>query len=76
MPVAEQSAALLHLAAAGVRAASGDPFWISPPETAHIRLTTSTIDPHADPLAGTLDLTELADLVAEATHAGTWSGHR
>ncbi len=29
VPVAEQGAALLHLAAAGVRAASGDPFWIS-----------------------------------------------
>ena len=35
VPVAEQGAALLHLAAAGVRAASGDPFWISTPDRPH-----------------------------------------
>ncbi|MGC4109629.1 MAG: aminotransferase class I/II-fold pyridoxal phosphate-dependent enzyme [Nocardioides sp.] len=67
VPVAEQGAALLHLAAAGVRAASGDPFWISPPATDHIRLTTSSVKEMTEPLA---------DLVAEAARAGTWSGHR
>jgi DNA-binding transcriptional MocR family regulator len=68
VPVAEQGAALLHLAAAGVRAASGDPFWISPPETDHIRITTSAIDDaHHN---------GLADVIAEAARAGTWSGHR
>jgi DNA-binding transcriptional MocR family regulator len=71
VPVAEQGAALLHLAAAGVRAASGDPFWISPPDSDHIRITTSSIDADSEP-----DLAELADLVADAARAGTWSGHR
>jgi DNA-binding transcriptional MocR family regulator len=66
VPVAEQGAALLHLAAAGVRAASGDPFWISTPRSHHIRITTSAIDAADD----------LADLVAEAARAGTWAGHR
>jgi DNA-binding transcriptional MocR family regulator len=69
VPVAEQSAALLHLAAAGVRAASGDPFWISAPSADHIRITTSTLDEHTG-------LAELADLLAEAARAGMWSGHR
>jgi DNA-binding transcriptional MocR family regulator len=68
IPVTEQGAALLHLAAAGVRAASGDPFWISPPDTDHIRITTSSID--ASHHEG------LAELVAEAARAGTWAGHR
>jgi len=72
VPVADQGAALLHLAAAGVRAASGDPFWIKAPDAAHIRITTSSVDhqpsgPHLD---------EIADLVADASRAGTWSGHR
>jgi DNA-binding transcriptional MocR family regulator len=72
VPVDDQGAALVHLAAAGVRAASGDPFWISPPDTDHIRITTSSVDhqPDAPPLE------ELADLVADAARAGTWSGHR
>ena len=72
VPVADQGAALLHLAAAGVRAASGDPFWISAPDTDYIRITTASVDhqpdrPHLD---------EIADLVADAARAGTWSGHR
>jgi DNA-binding transcriptional MocR family regulator len=67
VPVADQGAALLHLAAAGVRAASGDPFWISAPASDHIRITTSSIDGSPEPLA---------DLVAEAASAGTWAGHR
>jgi DNA-binding transcriptional MocR family regulator len=67
VPVAEQGAALLHLAAAGVRAASGDPFWISPPDSDHIRITTSSINGSHD---------GLADLVADAARAGTWAGHR
>jgi hypothetical protein len=54
-----------------VRAASGDPFWISPPDSDHIRITTSSIDADSEP-----DLAELADLVADAARAGTWSGHR
>jgi DNA-binding transcriptional MocR family regulator len=72
VPVAEQGAALLHLAAAGVRAASGDPFWISPPDADHIRITTSSIDHQP----GQPTLEELADLVAAAARAGSWSGHR
>jgi DNA-binding transcriptional MocR family regulator len=67
VPVAEQGAALLHLAAGGVRAASGDPFWISNPATDHIRITTATLDGGYD---------ELAALVAGAARAGSWSGHR
>jgi DNA-binding transcriptional MocR family regulator len=67
VPVADQSAALLHLAAAGVRAASGDPFWITPRGEAHLRITTSSIDGGYD---------DLARLVAAAAHAGSWSGHR
>jgi DNA-binding transcriptional MocR family regulator len=67
VPVADQSAALLHLAAAGVRAASGDPFWVTSPREAHIRITTASID------GGYADL---AALVAGAARAGSWSGHR
>ena len=67
VPVADQTAALLHLAGAGVRAASGDPFWISPAAESHIRVTTASIDVGHD---------ELAALVAAAAHAGSWSGHR
>ena len=67
VPVAEQGAALLHLAAAGVRAASGDPFWISPPEVDHIRITTATVDRGYD---------ELAEVVGAAAGVGTWSGLR
>jgi DNA-binding transcriptional MocR family regulator len=67
VPVADQSAALLHLAVAGVRAASGDPFWISPPEAAHIRVTTASVVDGYD---------DLASLVATASRAGSWGGHR
>ena len=67
VPVADQTAALLHLAGAGVRAASGDPFWITPPAASHIRITTASIGDGYD---------ELAALVAAAAHAGSWSGHR
>jgi DNA-binding transcriptional MocR family regulator len=70
VPVADQGAALLHLAVAGVRAASGDPFWIRPPATHHIRITTASIDPDPGSLGN------LADLVAASASAGTWSGHR
>jgi DNA-binding transcriptional MocR family regulator len=73
VPVAEQGAALLHLAADGVRAASGDPFWISNPGSDHIRITTATIDVESD---SPDSLASLADLVATAARAGTWSGHR
>jgi hypothetical protein len=79
VPVAEQGAALLHLAAAGVRAASGDPFWISTPEVDHIRITTSSIGEGADrdhPDGDHPGLSDLADLVADAARAGTWAGHR
>jgi DNA-binding transcriptional MocR family regulator len=74
VPVADQGAALLHLAAAGIRAASGDAFWISPPGSDHIRVTTSTID--GDHRPDRPDLPELADLIADAARAGTWAGHR
>ena len=67
VPVADQSAALLHLATAGVRAASGDAFWISPPGESHIRITTASIAAGYD---------DLAVLVAAAARAGSWSGHR
>ena len=67
VPVADQSAALLHLAAAGVRAASGDPFWITPPPEPHIRITTASIVDGYD---------DLAALVAAAARAGSWAGHR
>ena len=75
---------MLHLAAAGVRAASGDPFWISTPDADHIRITTSSIDDdparhHPDSEHPDHDhpgLTDLADLVADAARAGTWAGHR
>jgi DNA-binding transcriptional MocR family regulator len=74
VPVAEQGAALLHLAAAGVRAASGDPFWISAPTSDHVRITTASIDGGVDGVDGGID--DLADLVAGAARAGTWSGQR
>jgi DNA-binding transcriptional MocR family regulator len=74
VPVAEQGAALLHLAASGVRAASGDPFWISSPGSDHIRITTSSIEPRHP--ADQPDLAQLADLVAAAARAGTWAGQR
>ncbi len=67
VPVAEQGAALVHLAAAGVRAASGDPFWITPPGSDHIRITTSSLNGSHE---------GVADLVADAARAGTWAGHR
>jgi DNA-binding transcriptional MocR family regulator len=81
VPVADQAAALLHLAAAGIRAASGDPFWISTPGSHHIRITTSSIDVEPADDTGTRQpplarLAQLADLVAEAARAGTWAGHR
>jgi DNA-binding transcriptional MocR family regulator len=91
VPVAEPGAALLHLAAAGVRAASGEPFWISSPPDHHIRITTSSIDisslrsssvdmsrtgSDAAPRSHHATLGDLADLVAEAARAGTWAGHR
>jgi DNA-binding transcriptional MocR family regulator len=81
VPVAEPGAALLHLAAAGVRAASGEPFWISSPPGHHIRITTSSIcapevGSAADMEPGHPSVWDLADLVAQAAHAGTWSGHR
>ena len=57
---------------AGVRAASGDPLWISAPDADHIRITTSSIDHQPDQPS----LEDFADLVAEAARAGTWSGHR
>jgi DNA-binding transcriptional MocR family regulator len=67
VPVADQGAALLHLASSGVRAAGGDPFWISTPQTDQIRITTSSIHEGYD---------ELAAVVAESARAGTWAGHR
>ena len=74
VPVAEQGAALLHLAAAGIRAASGDPFWISSAASDHIRITTATLDGDAHP--DLPDLATLADLIAAAARAGTSAGHR
>jgi hypothetical protein len=50
-----------------VRAAGGDPFWISTPQTDQIRITTSSIHEGYD---------ELAAVVAESARAGTWAGHR
>jgi DNA-binding transcriptional MocR family regulator len=77
VPVAEQGAALLHLAAAGVRAASGDPFWISTPRSDHIRITTSSVDGHPHPdHPDHPGIPELADLIAAAARAGTWAGQR
>jgi DNA-binding transcriptional MocR family regulator len=64
--VSDLAAGLLHLAAAGVRAASGDPFWIVPDDP-YIRITTASIETGQD---------ELAALFADAARAGSWSGHR
>jgi DNA-binding transcriptional MocR family regulator len=66
VPVADQGAALLHLASVGVRAAGGDPFWISTPPSAHIRVTTASVDPDDG----------LADAIAASARAGTWAGLR
>jgi DNA-binding transcriptional MocR family regulator len=75
VPVSDQGAALLHLAAAGVRAAGGDPFWLTAPATDYIRITTSTIDGSIDG-SDRPGRDDLAGLVADAARAGTWSGHR
>lgn len=52
LPVHDERAALLHLAAAGVRVAGGTPFFPGAPTSPHLRITSGLVDPeHAAEVA-------------------------
>ncbi|MEO5665573.1 MAG: aminotransferase class I/II-fold pyridoxal phosphate-dependent enzyme [Nocardioides sp.] len=55
LPVLDERAALLHLAAEGIRVAGGTPFFPSDTSTPHIRITSGLVDPeHAAEVAAAL----------------------
>ena len=55
MPVRDERAALLHLAAEGIRVAGGTPFFPGPASPPHIRVTSGLVDPeHAAEVAAAL----------------------
>jgi len=63
LPVADERAALLHLAAAGIRAAAGSAFLVGDLEVApHVRVTTGLVTPDR--------AAEVAAALAGAAHAG------
>jgi aspartate/methionine/tyrosine aminotransferase len=70
VPVRDESAAVLRLASQGIAVTPGSPFSVGKvtgPE-GHVRVTTGLVrERHA----------ELADVIAEAANAGTWTAqHR
>lgn len=55
LPVLDERAALLHLAAEGIRVAGGSPFFPGDARTPHIRVTSGLVDPeHASEVAAAL----------------------
>ncbi|KRB76314.1 GntR family transcriptional regulator [Nocardioides sp. Root190] len=63
LPVRDERAALVHLSAAGIRVAGGDPFLAGERDgTAYIRVTTGLVSPD--------DASEVAAALAEAVRAG------
>jgi DNA-binding transcriptional MocR family regulator len=67
LPVADESAALVRLASRGIGAAAGRPFASSENPQPHLRITVGLIaDHHA----------ELAQELAAAARAGSWTGPR
>ncbi|GAA3732028.1 aminotransferase class I/II-fold pyridoxal phosphate-dependent enzyme [Streptomyces tremellae] len=64
MPVADESAALVTLAARGITVSPGTRFVFTPAQPAHVRVAVSRLT--EDPAA----LDEIADLLAHAAHAG------
>lgn len=69
VPVADETAAVVRLAARGIGVAQGSPFWLDggPP---HVRLTSGLFAGVGD------DLERLADEVAAAARVGAWSARR
>ena len=61
LPVHDEKAALLHLAAAGIRVAGGTPFLPGATSTPHIRVTSGLVDPeHAAEVAAALTVAAVA----------------
>jgi DNA-binding transcriptional MocR family regulator len=55
LPVRNERAAMLHLAAEGIRVAGGTPFFPGDTSTPHIRVTSGLVDPeHAAEVAAAL----------------------
>jgi hypothetical protein len=67
VPVADETAALLHLAAAGISASAGSPFAAKEGMAPHLRVTTALLrDGYAD----------FGVELAEAARLGGWTGPR
>lgn len=66
VPVVDETAAIMRLAANGVAVAPGQPFQVGPAEgrAPHIRVTVASVD---------ADIEALAELVAAAAVTGPWS---
>lgn len=69
VPVRDETAAVVRLAARGIGVAPGAPFWVAG-GAPHVRVTTGLFT--GDRAA----LTDLADELAAAARVGGWSGHR
>ena len=69
LPVADETAAVVRLAAHGIGVAQGSPFWLDggPP---HVRVTCGLVAGAGD------DLGRLADELAAASRVGAWSARR
>ena len=67
VPVADETAALVHLASRGIGAAPGRPFDVGRGGGDHIRVTIGLVDPSVE---------DLATVLAEAAHAGELTAAR
>ncbi|MBG6215923.1 DNA-binding transcriptional MocR family regulator [Arthrobacter sp. CAN_A6] len=67
IPVADESAAMVRLASQGIGVAPGTPFAVLPRQQGHIRVTIGAVSE---------SIPELAELIAGAAFAGSWSGGR
>jgi DNA-binding transcriptional MocR family regulator len=67
LPVADEAAALVRLASRGIGAAAGSPFLVEPDGGPHLRITVGAVD---------RDSAMVARELAEAAHAGGWTGPR